>query len=90
MLAKLVEEKTPKIAGEGRLAERSWRVFFLGFSRSGWTEEARQYQAALQKRPIKGENWQAVGMRLVDLAQLDRNLERRADPGGWQGKEIVL
>jgi AAA+ ATPase superfamily predicted ATPase len=84
VLEKLVEEKTQKIVP----SESQWRVFFLGFSRSGWTEAAAQYQKELQKRKPKGENWQAVGMRLVDLDQLDRDLERWSEPTNAGPEEI--
>jgi AAA+ ATPase superfamily predicted ATPase len=84
VLAKLVEEKTQKIIpSEGR-----WRVFYLGFSRSGWTEEAIQYQKDQQKRKYKGENWQSVGMRLVDLNQLDQDLEQWSEPTNSAPEEI--
>jgi uncharacterized protein len=86
VLVKLVEEKTPKITGQARLASGNWRVFFLGFSRSGWTEEALQYQAGLGKRKLQGQNWQAVGMRLVGLAQLDRDLEQWSEPAQAAGE----
>jgi len=39
----------------------------MGISRSGWTEEAIQYQKELQKQKFKGENWQAVGIKLIGL-----------------------
>jgi AAA+ ATPase superfamily predicted ATPase len=76
VLVKLVEEKTPKIVP----SERQWQVFFLGFSRSGWAEEALQYQKELQQHKPSGGNWHAVGIRLVDLNQLDQDLERWSEP----------
>lgn len=90
VLAKLVEEKTQKITGEARLTSGNWRIFFLGFSRSGWTDDALQYQAGLQKRKPIGENWQAIGMRLVDLAQLDRDIEQWSEPASPQAEEIAF
>lgn len=86
VLAKLVGEKAGKIIP----SEGKWRVFFLGFSRSGWTEKAIQYQKELQKRKYKGENWQSVGMRLVDLEQLDQDLEHWSEPVTHQTDEIPI
>ena len=45
VLSKLVEEKTGKIIPE----QGNWRVYYLGFSRSGWTSEALAYQKSIQK-----------------------------------------
>lgn len=86
VLAKLVEEKTQKIVP----SEGQWRVFFLGFSRSGWTNEALRYSQELQNRKITGENWIVVGMRLVDLGQLDQDLERWSEPAGLEPEEIAF
>ena len=54
----------------------NWRVFYLGFSRSGWTKAALEYQKAIQRQHLSGKNWQVVGMRLVDLQQVDQDLEQ--------------
>jgi len=91
MLMKLVEEKVGKIIPTEIVpSEGKWRVYILGFSRSGWTEEAIQYQKELQKRKYKGENWQAVGMRLVDLNQLDQDLEQWSEPTSSIPEEITF
>ncbi len=84
ILEKLVEEKTQKILS----TPGNWRVYFLGFSRSGWTPEALQYQKELQKRKYRGENWQTVGMRLLDLTQVDQDLEAWSQPGSSQPEEV--
>jgi hypothetical protein len=86
VLAKLVEEKTQKILP----SKGKWRVFFLGFSRSGWTEEAILYQKELEKRKYNGETWQSVGMRLVDLNQLDQDLEQWSEPDRLPPQEITF
>ncbi|MCL4562675.1 MAG: ATP-binding protein [Chloroflexi bacterium] len=72
VLTKLVEEKTPRIAP----AQGNWRIFYLGFSRSGWTKEALAYQKSIVKQKIPRKNWQVSGMYLLDLNQVDRDLER--------------
>ncbi len=72
VLSKLVEEKTERIMpGQG-----NWRLYYLGFSRSGWTRAALEYQKNIQKGHLSGKNWQVVGMRLVDLRQVDHDLEQ--------------
>lgn len=71
VLTQLVEEKTAKLMP----AEGKWRVYFLGFSRSGWTNGALAYQQDINQHPVEGVNWISVGMRLVSLEELDRDLK---------------
>ncbi len=75
VLTQLVEEKTAKIIP----AEGKWRVYFLGFSRSGWTNGAQAYQKEINQHPVAGTNWVSVGMRLVSLEDLDRDLRAWSD-----------
>ncbi len=70
VMANLVEEKIARIIP--KLGQ--WRVYLLGFSRSGWTSGALAYQAEIQDLPARGENWITAGMRLLDLAQVDEDL----------------
>jgi AAA+ ATPase superfamily predicted ATPase len=77
VLSRLVEEKTQKIIPGGG----PWRVFYLGFSRSGWTEGAQQYRHFIQRVRPGGQNWQAAGMLLLDLKRVDQDLTRWAEPG---------
>jgi AAA+ ATPase superfamily predicted ATPase len=86
VLIELVEEKTPKIVPPAG----NWRVFYLGFSRTGWTNEAIQYPGEFQKLDIRGENWRAVGMRLVDLDQLDHDLEYWSEPASSKSEDILF
>jgi uncharacterized protein len=72
VLSKLVEEKTGRIMPE----QGNWRVYYLGFSRSGWTNEAMAYQKSIQNLLPSGKNWQVVGIRLIDLKQVDQDLEK--------------
>lgn len=72
VLSRLVEDKTDKIVP----THGNWRVYYLGFSRSGWTSEAMAYLKKIEVNKPSGQNWQAVGMRLVDLKQVDRDLEK--------------
>jgi AAA+ ATPase superfamily predicted ATPase len=55
-------------------AEGKWKVYYLGFARSGWTAEAQRYAAGLESQAPQGDNWQAVGMKLLDLKQVDQDL----------------
>jgi hypothetical protein len=70
VMAELVEEKAAKIIP----AQGKWKVYFLGFSRSGWTSGALAYQEEIARHPVRGENWVSTGMRLVTLDELDDNL----------------
>jgi uncharacterized protein len=70
VLEELIEEKTARVVPE----QGDWRIFYLGFSRSGWKEETRAYQTRIVQRPPTGKNWQIVGLRLLDLEQVDQDL----------------
>jgi AAA+ ATPase superfamily predicted ATPase len=70
VMAELVEEKAAKIIPE----LGHWRVYFLGFSRSGWTHGAQAYQDEINERSISGTNWVSAGMRLVTLEKIDADL----------------
>ncbi len=67
----VLEELVPKTA-EFVPAEGHWRVFYLGFARGGWVGEAQTFAKTIGK--VSGENWQAAGMSLVDLSQVDQDL----------------
>ena len=72
VLKELIEEKTLRVVPE----HGNWRIYYLGFSRSGWKEEALAYQTQIEQRPPTGRNWQVVGLRLLDLEQVDQDLEK--------------
>ena len=72
VLTELVQVKTPKVVpGDGH-----WKVYFLGFSRTGWTDAAHQYANSVAEEDIAGDNWHSTGMRLIDLDELDADLSR--------------
>ena len=56
-----------------------WHVFYLGFARGGWTQGAGEFAQAVTAKPPKGDNWDAEGMRLVDLQHIDEDLVRWED-----------
>jgi AAA+ ATPase superfamily predicted ATPase len=72
VMTELVEERAPKIIP----ARGKWKVYFLGFSRSGWTSGALAYQQEINKQPVQGENWVSIGLRLITLEELDDDLTR--------------
>ena len=72
VMAELVEQKTAKVMP----SHGKWRVFFVGFSRSGWSKGAVEFQEQINQKPVKGENWISTGMRLLDLSQLDDDLAK--------------
>jgi AAA+ ATPase superfamily predicted ATPase len=71
VMAELVNEKTSLIIP----SKGNWKVFFLGFSRSGWTSGALAYQDEINKHPLAGDNWISTGMQLVDLERLDKDMD---------------
>jgi hypothetical protein len=71
VMAELIEEKAALIIPP----KGNWKVFFLGFSRSGWTSGALAYQDEVNKHPIAGENWISAGMQLIDLERVDKEME---------------
>jgi uncharacterized protein len=70
VIAELIEEKTAKIVPD----QGKWRVYFLGFARSGWTSAALTFQDEINRKPVSGENWVSAGMRLLTLEDIDRDL----------------
>ena len=69
-MVELVEEKATRIIPE----QGRWKVYFLGFSRSGWTSGAKAYQEEINRQPVQGENWISTGMRLITLNELDHDM----------------
>lgn len=54
--------------------QRVWRVFYLGFSRQGWTDDAHAYAAELEAGENGQGNWSVEGVQLLDLAQVDQDM----------------
>jgi hypothetical protein len=58
-----------------------WSIYYIGFSKAGWTEEARaQAEAMLEAelRKSRGQ-WQFAGVRLLDIDQVDADLASWSD-----------
>jgi AAA+ ATPase superfamily predicted ATPase len=53
-----------------------WTVYYLGFARGGWRENAKTFAKSLARSQEPGANWQVAGMRLLDLASVDADLVR--------------
>lgn len=71
-----VMEDLVKKSGEVVPTEGKWMVYYLGFARMGWMDEARQFAAQFNRdvSHYKGDNWRAMGMELLDLNQVDEDL----------------
>jgi uncharacterized protein len=67
----LVDKTAHFVPAHGR-----WQVYYLGFGREGWTTAAHQQAAQVPTVVPGGPNWQATGMRLLDLNQLDIDLHQ--------------
>jgi uncharacterized protein len=69
VLTELVEKTAEIVPSQGR-----WQVYYLGFARAGWTAAAHAFAQEVANAPQAGANWRVLGMRLLDLAQVDHDL----------------
>ena len=74
VLQELVEKKAARIVPPSG----NWQVFFLGFSREGWNENAVDYASKISQAPTVATNWQIQGMRLLTLEDVDADLHEWA------------
>ena len=51
-----------------------WQVYFLGFSKNGFTRQAGEFARSIEKAIPGGARWKVAGCQLVDLSQVDRDL----------------
>lgn len=70
ILRKLIEKTSKVLPTEGQ-----WKVFYIGFARSGWTQDAIQFARGVKTAKIHGERWQAAGMLLRTLNEVDVELD---------------
>lgn len=68
-LEKLIEGADQVVPSKG-----SWRVYFIGFARDGWTSQAQKFASSIKNGQVGGANWQAEGMLLRTLEQVDKEL----------------
>jgi AAA+ ATPase superfamily predicted ATPase len=72
-LADLVRRTSSLLAA----GEENWRVYYIGFASSGWSEAAMREAEALVSAEKTGRGrrkWHAQGIRFVDLNALDKDL----------------
>jgi AAA+ ATPase superfamily predicted ATPase len=76
---KVLEElfkKTPLVTSS---REGDWTVYYVLFSANGWTKEARQEATRINAAQTAGrgkKKWPTIGLRLLDLAEVDADLTR--------------
>jgi AAA+ ATPase superfamily predicted ATPase len=73
ILQELVEKKASKVVPPSG----NWQVYFLGFSREGWNENAVEYARNIAQVHPAETNWQIQGIRLLTLDDVDTDLH------GW-------
>ena len=69
VLTELIEKTAEVAPGQGQ-----WQVYYLGFARAGWTVASHAFAQEVATASPSGKNWRALGMRLLDLAQVDHDL----------------
>jgi AAA+ ATPase superfamily predicted ATPase len=74
VLQELVEKKASKVVP----ASGTWQVYFLGFSRESWNENALETARNIAQKQPAGANWKIQGMRLLTLDEVDDDLCRWA------------
>lgn len=74
----VVEELVHKTATIVPKSDQMWSVYYAVFSAKGWSEEARRCAEDIIAEGQSGrrKRWQPVGIRLIDLAELDADLIR--------------
>jgi hypothetical protein len=61
-------------ASKGSSEEEDWQVYFLGFSKSGFTHAAEEFARQIANARPAGSRWIIAGCLLVDLPRIDRDL----------------
>jgi hypothetical protein len=69
VLTELIEKTAEVVPGQGQ-----WQIYYLGFARAGWTPASYAFAQEVTSVPLSGKNWRTLGMRLLDLAQVDHDL----------------
>ncbi len=54
----------------------SWSIYYVIFSAGGWTKEAKSRAEEVMKEASRRRRWQPVGIRLIDLKEVDSDLVR--------------
>lgn len=59
--------------------ERTWNVYYIGFSTTGWEEGVQASCESLANSQAEGHNrWRSMGVRLLDLNDVDASLQQWA------------
>lgn len=72
VLAELLDKTSEVTPPQG-----NWQVYYVGFARDGWTEQSMALAQELTVSKPTGRNWHVIGMKLLDLPQVDHDL------GAW-------
>ena len=64
-----------KKAGSLIPKDGEWEIYFMSFSKDGWTEEAWQLAEELAYKNESGKRWRTGGVDLIDLPRLNENFE---------------
>ena len=67
---KILIEKTDKVLPR----EGDWQVYYLGFSRLGWKQSALDFVRNFSIQGVRGKRWQAAGILLRNLSEVDQEL----------------
>ena len=74
VLADLVDKTAEIVPSQSPHSQVNWQVYYLGFARDGWSEPASAFAQELTATQPIGKNWRVMGMKLLDLPQVDRDL----------------
>ena len=70
-----IEELVQKTATLLPKDDEPWNVYFVLFSAQGWSADAeKQAHRILENRASRSRRWQSLGIRLLDLKQVDDDL----------------
>jgi len=60
--------------GEVVPSQGNWQVYYLVFARDGWTKQSLALAQELTATKATGRNWRVIGIKLLDLSQVDADL----------------
>jgi AAA+ ATPase superfamily predicted ATPase len=69
VLQELIDKTDKAIPAEGY-----WKIQYILFSRNGWAPSALEFASEINRSLPAGSNWQALGLQLVQLTQLEHDL----------------